>query len=452
VSHRRLRCCDARRAFAASAASVIDRHDPRPPQRSRDAPAGARLSLSRALELRARCDYRGALAELKGADDPVSLLERSRLHEELGNVADARTDAERALALGGGPEARARLAAVARAERRPNDALALLADVGGLDALVERAGALEELARFDEAEKLLRGIESDDGRIRHALGLVRGEIARGRADYHGAERMLRESIAFAEATFGPQSIETATALNALAMSFKYSGNFDEGADLYRRALSILERAVGAVHPDVASLHHNLGGIEHARGNYTEAEPYARRSVEIRRAVSGADHPAVAEDEAAWASILHALGRDDEAESLLRGALPVLEHALGPEHPEVAAAWNNLAAVLQRREDYAAADEAYRRALAAKERLLGSNHPAVALTLNNLAVNARRRGRPAEAESLYLRALAALERVEPDHPTRLLAVRNYAKLLRSTGRDSEAQALEQRGKNPGAETV
>jgi tetratricopeptide (TPR) repeat protein len=380
------------------------------------------------------------------------LLERSRLYEELGNTADARVDAERAVELGESEaEARARLAGVARAERRPKDALELLAGVPGLDALVERAAALEELARFDEAEELLRGIESDEPRIRHALDLVRGAVARDRGDYDEAERILRSAVAYAETTFGACSIETATALNALGMSCKYSGHFDAGVELYEQALRILEQAVGELHPDSDSLYHNLAGIEHARRNFAAAEPHARRSVEIRRAVSGANHPSVAEDEAAWASILHSLGRDDEAESLLRRALPAIAHTLGPEHPEVAAAWNNLGGVLQRRQDYDGANAAYRRALTAKELALGSNHPAVAITLNNLAVNARHRGRPDEAEALYRRALTALNQVQPDHPSRLLAVRNYAKLLRSTGRTREADDLEQSAKPPGAPT-
>jgi tetratricopeptide (TPR) repeat protein len=384
-------------------------------------------------------------------DEIDLLIAQSREREDAGDYEAARIAAEQAVALGGGGRAKARLAGIARSERRPQAALDLLADEeNGPEVLAERAAALEQLARFDEADALAAAVASDDPYVVQSILLTRAGIARGRGDYAAAERELRGAIAHAELAFGPGALETAVPLNSLGMTFKYSGRFGEGLELYRRALAIVEGRFGELHPDVAGLHHNIGGLEHARRNFEAAEPHARKSVEIRRALAGEDDPAVAEDEAAWAPILHALGRDDEAEALLRHALAVLAAAFGDEHPEVAGAWNNLAAVLQSRGDLDGANEAYLRALAAKERAFGPNHPATAITLNNLAVNARRRGAPGEAEELYRRALAALETVEPDHPNRLLTLRNYAKLLRSLGREEDAVAIE--GKIPAATPV
>jgi tetratricopeptide (TPR) repeat protein len=210
------------------------------------------------------------------------------------------------------------------------------------------------------------------------------------------------------------------------MTYKYWGRFDEGRLVYERALAILERSFGEDHPDRATLHHNLGGLEHARREFEDAEPHARLSVEIRRQSRGPEHVSTAEDEAAWAPILHALGRDDEAEALLRHALPILERELGEGHPEVAGAWNNLGSALR---DDEAAIEAYRRALVAKEAALGREHPSVAITLNNIAVKERRRGRLEDAEALYRRAVEILEAsVEPDHPNLLLTRRNLDRLV------------------------
>lgn len=392
------------------------------------------MSLEEALALRARCDYRGALAVLAEADDAESLVERSRLHEDFGDYDAAWLDAERS-------GDRVRMAGVASARRDPREALRLLDGVAGDAAIAERACALQDLASLDESEALLQTVTSDEARVRlTVLGGLAG-VARARGRYAEAERACRDVIAYAEERFGVDSIETAGALNGLGMVFKYAGRFDEGLVVYRRALDILERAVGSS-PDVAAIYHNLGGLEHARRNFEEAEPYARRSVELRRERAGPDDPAVAEDEAAWASILLALGRSEEAEELLRHAIRVLEEALGDDHPEVAGAWNNLASALQKRGALDEAKEAYERALTAKERVVGAEHPSVAITLNNLGVNARKREQLDEAEAHYRRALDILEgRVEPDHPNRLLALGNYAKLLHSLGRTPEAEELE-----------
>ncbi|MEA2245451.1 MAG: hypothetical protein QOD24_5007, partial [Solirubrobacteraceae bacterium] len=219
------------------------------------------MTLGRALELRARCDYRGALAALADAEDALSLIERSRLHEDVGDYEAARLDAERAVAIAQGTpvlgSALARIAGVARAQRRPREAERVLRDVPGDEPLVERAAALEELARLDEAENLLRSAVSDDPRVLLAMRMGFGGVARSRGHYDEAERELRAAIAHAETSFGSCSLETAAALNALGMVFKYSGRFDEGVELYERALSILQRAVGEEHPDVASIYHNL---------------------------------------------------------------------------------------------------------------------------------------------------------------------------------------------------
>jgi tetratricopeptide (TPR) repeat protein len=394
------------------------------------------VSLDEALALRARCDYRGALAALADADDARALAERSRLHEEFGDYDAAWRDAERAGDT-------ARMASVALARRDLQAALDLLATADGEEPVALRATALLELARLDEAEALLAEAEPADPRARLAIVECRAALARARGRYDEAGRRCQEAIAFAERQFGVDAIETAGALNGLGMVCKYAGRFEQGLAAYRRALAIMEAAVGSG-PDVATLYHNLGGLEHARRDFEAAEPYARRSVELRRETAGPDDPAVAEDEAAWASILSALGRDEEAEALLRHALTVLEAAFGRDHPEVAGAWNNLASVLQKRGALDESRDAYERALEAKERVVGRNHPSVAITLNNLAVNARKREQPDEAEAHYRRALAILDgRVEPDHPNLLLALGNYAKLLRSLGRDREAEALERR---------
>ncbi|MEX2646009.1 MAG: hypothetical protein WD249_07095, partial [Gaiellaceae bacterium] len=76
------------------------------------------MTLERARGLRARCLYREALAALAGAADAASLVERSRLHEDLGDYEAAWSDAERAGSA-------ARLAGVARARGRPLEAVRL---------------------------------------------------------------------------------------------------------------------------------------------------------------------------------------------------------------------------------------------------------------------------------------------------------------------------------------
>jgi Flp pilus assembly protein TadD len=155
-------------------------------------------------------------------------------------------------------------------------------------------------------------------------------------------------------------------------------------------------------PIVATIFHNLGGLEHARGRHARAERHARRSVRIRTADPSAPAVHLAADRAALAAILDARGEVREAERLYREAIAVFGARLGADHFEVGFNLGNLAALLQRRGQLRSAARLYARALQIKQRALG-RHPDVATTLTNFGVLRAQQGRRADAEQLLLRA-------------------------------------------------
>jgi tetratricopeptide (TPR) repeat protein len=289
-----------------------------------------------------------------------------------------------------------------------------------------------DLCSYDDAEEALDravlladGLRGRDAATLRVLALAdRAALERTLGRYEEAERRYRAALAQAE----PDSLDEATVANDLAVTLKFVGKLDEAGELYLRALTILERELGPEDPELATLFHNLGGLEHARGAFAAAEAPARRSVELRRRALGDDHPAVAADAAALAAILDGLGRDDEAEELLREAIGCFERALGPSHYEVAFNRGQLGALLFRTGRLDEAEQLYRRALHDLEELLGADHPDLAPPLNNLAVLLATRGDYADAAALHRRALAALAgRVEPDHPTLVACRENLAAL-------------------------
>ena len=55
------------------------------------------------------------------------------------------------------------------------------------------------------------------------------------------------------------------------MVYARQGRFDEAEALYRRALTTVEDALGAEHPDAAIMVLNLATLTYERGRYAEAE-------------------------------------------------------------------------------------------------------------------------------------------------------------------------------------
>ncbi len=213
-------------------------------------------------------------------------------------------------------------------------------------------------------------------------------------------------------------------VNALAIVYKYWGKFDAAEQLYQRVLSILIEHHGEHHLEVATIYHNLAGLEHARRCYSNAEPLARKSYQLHVELLGKQHPNTIADGAALGSILHGLNQWDEASTFFEEAIAFFEQRL--EHYEVAINLNNLAASLQAKGELQQAELAYRRALAIKQKLFGGEHPDIGISLNNLAVLLQQSGKTNQAKELFAQALTIFDKtLGADHPNTRLCRENAA---------------------------
>jgi tetratricopeptide (TPR) repeat protein len=320
---------------------------------------------------------------------------------------------ERAIAL----RARTRLPAAERACRR---ALALYTRAEGPRS-PDVANALFELGQILEARDRLPAARAAYARSRAILGRpARGKdadpdvarlsirvltclagIDRQRGAYAAAERGFQAALREVTRVFGPRDLDVASLLNNLGVLRKYQGRFAEAIVFYKRALPMLER--GGDRGALATLYHNLGGIEHARGRYAAGEPHARKSVELREAELGPHHIAVAADLAALAALVEGRGRLEEAAALYTRAIAIFKRKLGPASAEVALDLAGLASVRQAQGKLGEARRLYARALPLQERVFGAGHPEVAMTLNNFAALERERGDLTRALALYTRA-------------------------------------------------
>ncbi|MET3422639.1 tetratricopeptide (TPR) repeat protein [Actinoplanes tereljensis] len=268
------------------------------------------------------------------------------------------------------------------------------------------------------------------------------EQSQGR--YRNAFRQKRRALTILEAALGPDHPDVAITLDNLAGSLQYLGRPAEAEPLQRRALIITETALGPDHPSVSITLDNLAGSLRALGRAAEAEPLQRRALTIIEAALDPDHASVAIRLNNLALSLQYLGRPAEAEPLQRRALTIIEAALGPDHPSVAITLDNLGLSLRALGRAAEAEPLQRRALTVIEAALGADHPDVAITLDNLAGSLQYLGRPAEAEPLQRRALTIVEAaLGPDHPSVAVRLNNLALSLQYLGRPAEAEPLQRR---------
>src|SRR5215472_11060110 len=106
-----------------------------------------------------------------------------------------------------------------------------------------------------------------------------GSLARTMGDYATAASFEEATLSLVTSAFGPDTRETATALNNLALTYQYLARYMEAETFHRRAIVIDEKVLGKDHPDVARDYNNLALLLHAQGKYDQAEPLYRRAIE-----------------------------------------------------------------------------------------------------------------------------------------------------------------------------
>jgi len=232
--------------------------------------------------------------------------------------------------------------------------------------------------------------------------------------YDDAEQLLLPALAEVEGRADGER-DVATLSNLLGISHKYQARWDDAARRYRRAIDILVARHGEDSLELASLYHNLGGLDHGRGEPALAEPHARRAVEIREAALGPDHPTVAADLAAWAAVLDDLGRVEEAEAAYRRALDIFVRVHGEVHYEVGFTLASLGALQAGQGRWNDAAATLYRAFHIQRVVLEAGHPDLALVHQYLAVVEHGRGDLNAAATHAEAACAAFEaRFPADH--------------------------------------
>jgi tetratricopeptide (TPR) repeat protein/transcriptional regulator with XRE-family HTH domain len=259
-----------------------------------------------------------------------------------------------------------------------------------------------------------------------------------RGQYMEAEPLYRRAVSIREKALGPRHPDVARSLSDLALLYLGRGEYEQAEPLYQQALAIQEQALGPDHPDVAGILNDLAMLYYFQGKYEQAEPFHQRARIIFECALGPTHHNVATSLNNLGKLYLAQGRYEPARTLMQRALAMREQVQGLDHPDVANSLHHLADLAAAEGKYNEAEGLYRRALTMREQSLGPTHPNVAETLHEWARLCHAQGRDEEAEPLFRRALTIREQIlGARHPALAATLEAYADLLRKTGREAEA---------------
>jgi len=312
-----------------------------------------------------------------------------------------------------------------------------------IESMVGLAGALQQLDRLDEAERLCREVvrrqEEAGADARSAAAALRrlGLVLRDRGAMPEAEETLASAYERSRSALGEDHPLTLESLAQVASLLGKLGRTAESEAKLQRVHAGYRTVLGELHPRTIDTLYELGRISPDRA---VAESRFRAAMEGYRAVYGDDHPSVYGAMMQMANYIGSQGRTEEAERWHKKALEARRRLLGPDHSDTLASMNNLAFLYARAERYSEAKPLFLGALEGLRRTHGALHPDTATAEYNFGTLLMRLDQPAEAEPLLREALMNLRKtLGPLHAITQDALDELVSAQLALGRPEDAEA-------------
>ncbi len=324
---------------------------------------------------------------------------------------------------------------------RANQTLEFLTDMfRGADPFVSAQpdlSAAELLARgTSRLEEQLAAQPAVQAEILDVVGTVYENL--GMLD--SARAVLERSLAVREATFGPETPETALGISRLGGVFLRLDDVDRADSLLLRSLSIRQATLPANHADIAADIGQRAHLAHRAGDPAAADTLYAAAVAIMEDPAEPRDPLRATLLSNYGVLLTEMDRLEEAETTLRAALALERGLYGDRHPQVAVTLNHLARVRYVAGDLSEALTLFQELLAWAPDVLGDEHPFVTTWRANLSAVLKDLGRNEEALEIQERVLEQRRRQYGEVSGEMgVALNNIANLYGNLGRFDEAEA-------------
>jgi tetratricopeptide (TPR) repeat protein len=208
----------------------------------------------------------------------------------------------------------------------------------------------------------------------------------------------------------------AVAQTNLAVLALYANDFKTGRKLFNRAITVLKRIYGIVHPEISKAYANYANIlkqyKNVRQFYDEINALFKEAIEIDKKLFSENSIIVVERMDDYGVSLLGQSKFAEAEKIFRQTLAARKQMLGPDVIDLtlSATMNNLAVALKNQGKYEEAEQLYETSLDMLTQLLGEDHSQVCVAKANLAHVYTSNGKLDKAEKLYQEAFQILEKM------------------------------------------
>jgi eukaryotic-like serine/threonine-protein kinase len=305
----------------------------------------------------------------------------------------------------------------------------------------------QELGRYVEAERLLKGVLAQGSKIpvhdkRSQLMLKRAlaGVAADRGRHREAIEGYREVLNQCETTYGPEDRFTYVTLSKLASACRGGGLLDEAEALYPKVLSLGQRLMGPDAGEVLANRQNFGTLLHVRGRFELAEAQYRESINDYTRTRGAEYGTTLQVVSNLGELYRDWGQPEKAEPLLIRALESQSRVRGADHPSTLWTLWKLAEMDRDRGRLDKADAMFRRCIRGYAKAQGDEGVELAMLRADLAMNHLKKAEPSLAEPLLREALKVYDRQMNDDWRRFEIQGQLGEALYSQKKFDEAEPL------------
>jgi len=310
------------------------------------------------------------------------------------------------------------------------DVCASIATVIALCLLVPGIGRGAQNSSQTESERLL-----------HAAS-----AAIGAGNYPEAEQLYTAAIRQIGKE-GGTSARLPLALCGLGYVRRAAGQYGAAADLFLKAIQIMEAAPATEPEELGAVYELLGTAYYCQRLYSRAEKAYLKALDYQQHAIPASYSERVQLLASLGAVYTNQGRYDEAEALFQRA-----HDIADKYPPIdplamAILMNNRGSLYGSTARFREAEEVLRRGLTLLDQPAAPARGLAAHMLGNLALACAELKEYSEAAALFARAVDLIEQdtamLEPDEISALF--HGYGDCLRQLGRKHEAKQIESRAK-------
>ena len=270
-----------------------------------------------------------------------------------------------------------------------------------------------------------RYFENDSDKILATLGIL-AQALQGNFKREDAKSLEEDILNQRLEKWGPENVNTLTAMHNLALSYWELGQYEKAEDLLKRVIEGKESLFGPEDPETLVSTSPLASIQLDLGRYEEAEKLSYKTLEISTRCLGVEHVGTLNAMRNLSDAYFQQSKFEEAEKKIAQAIPLLTRVFGLGHWRTLDAKKSLARIYYRQDKLDEAEEICAQCLGTAQAVYGLQHDTASNSKSLLGLIYQRQGRFIDASRL-LRDVMELSKevLGADHPGTLTHMYNVA---------------------------